>query len=123
MQTQNPVFNTPFRSSYLAVSIQVTTTPQLLSTVIETMLGRPVGTLAKIWREIQWQVDPETSPGLTVRLGNGNLGNTLNGVVQKGISLVGQSDTSRAPMDNVDISLMWVQAVSGTPVMNLQFWS
>src|SRR5574340_1548601 len=121
MANKIPVSNMPYRPSYLAVSIPVTTTAAKLGSLIETQLGLIAGSLALIWREVQVQVDPETSSGLSVRLGLGNVGGTTsaNSVVQKGITLAGQSDTIRAPLDNVDISMIWVQAVSGEPVLNL----
>ena len=118
----------PFRQSYLAVSIPVTGTAQKLSTIIETVLGLGAGSFTGAWREVQFQVDPETSSSATIRIGNGNLGSTVDSVVQKGVSLVGSSaganpEVSRAIAANVDTSLMWVMTVTGNAVLNCQFWA
>ena len=117
-----------FRPSYLAVSIPITGTAQKLSTIIETVLSLTAGSFVGTWREVQFQVDPETSSSATVRLGNGNLGTTLGSAVQKGISLVGGAaganpEISRASASNVDVSMMWAMTVTGSATLNCQFWA
>jgi hypothetical protein len=113
--------NMPKRQGYLAVSVQVTVTAQKLQTVVETLLGLTANSLATIYRTITIQVDPETSGGLSVRVGNGNVGTTVAGVVQKGMTLTGGSSyTDRSTMNACYFGMLWAQAVSGTPVLNIQ---
>jgi hypothetical protein len=117
--------NMPARRDYIAVSVQVTTTPANLQALIEAILGITPGSLATLYREFQIQLDPETSGATQVRFGNGNVGSTVGGVVQKGVTLSGggASDTIRGPVNNVMLSPVWVQAVTGTAVLNIQLWS
>jgi hypothetical protein len=117
----NEVQNQQISQDYLAVSVTVTATAQNIATLIETKLGLVAGSLSRQWREMTVQVDPETSAGATVRMGNSNVGSTVGGVVQKGISLVGQSDTSRSDFNNVSIALRYLQTpTGGTVIVNLE---
>jgi hypothetical protein len=112
--------NLQISQDYLAVSVTVTSTAQNLATLIELKLGLVSGSLSRSWREMVIQVDPEANPGATVRVGNCNVGTTLGGVVQKGVSLIGQADTSRATFNNVSIALRYVQVPSGQAVINVE---
>lgn len=107
-----------FRQGLLCVSVTVTTTPTRIAALIETMLGLTAGQLASTYREVNLQVDPEVSSSASVRLGNGNVGTTKNGVVQKGMTLVGSSYLSRATVNAVYFTSMYVQTVTGTAVLN-----
>jgi hypothetical protein len=107
------VQNMPVRPSYLAVSIQVPTTRATLASLISTMLSITPGRLAGSWRSVNLQLDPETSSGSTIRRGTGNVGDTLNGVVQKGATLLGLASIfNEATFNNVDISTIWVMALA-----------
>jgi hypothetical protein len=117
--------NMPYRSGgSVMVSVLATTTATQLTSLIETMLGLTAGSLATIFREVQIQVDPEVSGGASVRFGSSNVGQTLNGVVQKGITITGGgADTWRGPANNVHVNTIFVQSVSATAVLNCQLWS
>jgi hypothetical protein len=112
--------NQQVSQDYLAVSVTATTTAQNLATMIESKLGLATGSLKRAWREMTIQVDPEVNPSATVRMGNSNVGSTVGGVVQKGVSLVGGSDTTRSVFNNVSIALRYLQASTGTAVVNVE---
>lgn len=110
------------RKGYIACSISLTTTAVYLISQIETALGLPPNSLARSFREVQIQVDPETSSALSVRIGDGSLGTTVGGVVQKGVTIGGGgADTYRSGSSvSVYAGMMMVQAVSGEPIINVQ---
>jgi hypothetical protein len=112
--------NQQVNQDYLGVSLTVTTTAQNIATMIESKLGLVAGSLSRSWREMTIQVDPEVNPSATVRMGNGNVGATVGGVVQKGVSLIGGSDTTRAVFNNVSIALRYLQTPTGTAVVNIE---
>lgn len=119
MSVQNMAFR---GGGYLGVSVPVTTAAAKLTTLIEAVLGLSAGQFATTYREATFQVDPETSSTISIRFGNSNLGTTLGGVVQKGATLVGQSQTVRGPVANIPLSALYVQTVTGSGVLNCQFW-
>jgi hypothetical protein len=119
--------NTANRKGYMAFSLKLSTTAARLIDLVTTQLGI---TLAGSYREVQIQIDPETSAALSVRIGDGSLGTTSGApasVLQKGVTLVG---TSAGPQDifrcsgadAIYANMMYLQAVSGTPVVNVQFF-
>lgn len=113
--------NTTNRKAYIAFSVTVTATAQTLQALWNALY--PNNPLAGNWREVQIQVDPETSAGATVRIGDGTLGTTVGGVVQKGSSLQGGSaaDTYRASGQNaIPLQMLCLQTVTGTAVVNVQ---
>ncbi len=111
--------NTANRKGYLAFSITVTSTAAKLVDLVLTQLAIR---LAGSYREVQIQVDPESSDSLMLRIGDGSLGTTVAGVVQKGVTLQGGgSDTYRdAPPNGIYVNMMYVQAVSDDVVINVQ---
>ena len=128
--------NMPFTQDYNAASVQVTTTPQRLSTLIEAIRGIAAGSLQAAWREITVQIDPVTSGNSTILFGNQNVGATINGVVQSGMTLSGSgvspgggiANTTRGVVANVPLSAIWVVAlaapVSGAEnIVNVQAWT
>lgn len=116
------VQNMPQRQGYLAVSVSVPTVATRLATLIETLLGYPANSLAPDYREWTVQVDPEVSSTGSVRIGNGNLGTTVGGVVQKGATLVGASMTTRAQVANIPFGVVYAQAISSAQILNIQLW-
>ena len=120
------VQNAPLRQGYRAVSVQVTSTPANLQKLCETALGLAAGMFGSTCREVTIQIDPETSSELSCRFGNQNVGQTIGGSVQKGMTLGpsgGLADTIRsAAINGVYFGSIWAQAVSETVVLNLQCW-
>ena len=113
--------NTANRKGYIAFSIALSTTAAKLVDLYSAAF--PNKPLAGAYREVQIQVDPETSAGLQVRIGDGSLGTTIGGVVQKGVTLDGGSaaDTYRvSEADAIYANMMYLQAVTGAPVVNVQ---
>lgn len=113
--------NTANRKGYIAFSVALSTTKARLVDLYATLY--PNSPLAGAYREVQIQVDPETSAGLQVRIGDGSLGTTVGGVVQKGVTLDGGSaaDTYRVSgADAIYALMMYLQAVSGAPIVNCQ---
>jgi len=114
--------NTANRKGYMSGSITISTTLARFIDLVKTQLGIDLS-LSGSWREVQFQVDPETSAGLSVRIGDGSTGTTVGGIVQKGATLVGASaaDTYRGSGANAIYALMMnMQAVSGSPIINYQ---
>jgi hypothetical protein len=110
------------RKGYLAFSISLTTTAATLAALVLAQLNI---LLAGSYREVQIQVDPETSGSLSVRLGDGSLGTTIGGKVQKGVTLVGGSaaDTYRGSGANaIYTQMLNLQAVTSEPIVNVQLW-
>lgn len=122
MSQQNP----PRRQSYLAASVTVTATATRVATLIETLLGYTANSLAGLWREITIQIDPVTAPtgsAAWVYIGNGNVGSTVGGIVQKGSALpLAGSASARSVWNNVDISMLYARTDQGTMVINIQLW-
>jgi hypothetical protein len=113
--------NTTNRKAYIAFTVTVTTTAVTIQSLWNTLY--PTNPLAGNWREVQIQVDPETSGGAAVRIGDGTLGLTVGGNVQKGATLVGGSaaDTYRCSGQNaIPLQMLCLQAVTGTVVVNCQ---
>jgi hypothetical protein len=109
------------RRGYVAFSVQVTTTATSLLALALTQLGLK---LPGACRELQIQVDPEVAPGGTVRIGDGSLGTTVGGFVQKGVSLIAgtSSDTWRGSgANNCYPGSMYLQTTAGTAIVNVQF--
>ena len=112
--------NTANRKGYMAFSINVTSTATRFVALVLAQLGI---TLAGSYREVQFQVDPETADNLSLRIGDGSLGTTIGGVVQKGVTLVGgaAADTYRVSgADAIYVLMMYLQAVSDPVVLNCQ---
>lgn len=103
----------------LSFTVGLTTAAARLLTLIETQFGV---TLQDSWREVTIQPDPEGAAD-QVRVGDANLGTTgTNGLVQKGVTLGGgDSLTETSQMNLVPAGSIFVQAVSGTPSINVQF--
>jgi hypothetical protein len=116
--------NAPLRQGYRAVSVQVTSTAANLQALCETMLGLAAGQFGFIFREVTIQMDPVTSSALSCMFGNGNVGVTLNGVVQCGMVLGptgGLADTIRAgTINGAYFGAVWAKAVTSTVVLNIQ---
>ena len=116
--------NTANRKGYMAFSINVTNTAAKWIDLVKAQLGIDL-TNSGSWREIQFQVDPETSGG-DIRIGDGSLGTTASGnsVVQKGVTLIGggAADTYRVSGANAIYgNMMYVQATTNvTVVLNIQ---
>ena len=114
--------NTANRKGYIAGSITVTSTAQRFIDLVKAQLGIDF-TNSGSWREIQFQVDPETAESLSLRIGDGSLGTTVGGVVQKGVTLVGGSaaDTYRCSGANAIYGMMMcLQAVTEDVIVNFQ---
>jgi hypothetical protein len=114
------------RQGYRAVSVQVTSTPANLQKLCETVLGLAPGMFGATFREVTIQMDPVTSSALSCRFGNQNVGATLNGVVQSGMTLGptgGLADTTRAgAINGVYFGSIWAVAVGATVTLNIQCW-
>lgn len=113
--------NTTNRKAYIAFSVIVTTAAVTIQSLWNALY--PTNPLAGNWREVQIQVDPEVSNGASVRVGDGTLGTTVGGAVQKGATLVGgsASDNYRASGQNaIPLQMLCLQAVTGTAVVNIQ---
>lgn len=111
------------RKGYVAFTVILSVTAQRLIDLVSTQLGY---TLAGAFREIQIQVDPEGTAG-SVRVGDATLGTlvpAVTGQVQKGVTLAASaSDTYRAGnLNDVYFLSLYVQAVTGTPSINVQLW-
>ena len=126
--SQNP----QIRQAFLGVTVPVTAAAQPLTTLIEQTLGlTPPGVLAHNWREVNWEFDPQTAVtggAAYIMIGNANVGTTLNGVVQKGMSLATatsgeQLTNTRSVWNNVDLSLVYVRTNVGTAALNLELWA
>lgn len=116
--------NTANRKGYIAFSLVLSTTKAKLVDLYNTQINgnKP---LAGAYREVQIQVDPETSGGLQVRIGDGSVGATVGGVLQKGVTLDGGSaqDTYRVSgADAIYANMLYLQAVTGAPVVNVQLF-
>lgn len=113
--------NTANRKGYIAFSVTVTNTATRLVDLYAAIY--PNKPLAGAYREVQIQVDPETSAGTQLRIGDGSLGTTVGGNIQKGVTLDGGSaaDTYRVSgADAIYALMMYLQAVTGTLVANIQ---
>lgn len=115
--------NMQLRRGYIACTVGVTTTAASLKTLIENLLSMTAGQLGGSFREVQLQVDPEGTAG-SIRVGDASLGQTVGGQVQKGVTLSqGGADTYRAGgVNDVYLISIFVQAVTGTPSLNVQLW-
>jgi hypothetical protein len=111
---------------YIAVTIQLSATAARLVDLIKTQLGY---TVPPAVQEYQIQTDPEDSSNNNVRLGTGNLGTTVGGFVQKGVTLLssasagGSSETTRTGVINgKNFGSVYGQTVTGTQLINIQLW-
>ncbi len=106
---------------YLACTIGLTTAAARLVDLVATQIGV---TPQDSWREVIIQVDPEGTAG-QVRIGDATLGTLVppsTGLTQKGATLAGgDSQTNTAHLNLVPAGSLYVQAVSGTPSINVQF--
>jgi len=104
----------------LMFTVGLTSAAARLLTLIETQFGL---TLQDSWREVTIQPDPEGADAQSVRIGDSKLGTTAtNGLVQKGVTLGGgDSETWTSQMNLVPAGSIFVQAVTGTPSINVQF--
>ncbi len=117
--------NTANRKGYLAFSLKLSTAAAKLVDLVTAQLGI---TLAGSYREVHIQIDPETSSALSVRIGDGSLGTTSSApasVLQKGVTLAGSAIGPQeiyrcSGADSIYVNMMYLQAVSGAPIVNVE---
>jgi len=107
--------------AYMAFTLNITATATNLVALAQSQLGLAV---PNTFNQYQIQIDPEDSSGNQVRLGNGNVGATLGGIVQKGVTMqIGDNATVRAEtMNGAYFGSLFGQTVSGTQQINVQVW-
>jgi hypothetical protein len=111
---------------YITVTIQLSNTAARLVDLIKTQLNK---TVPPTCQEYQIQTDPEDTSNNNVRLGDGSLGTTIGGFVQKGVTLLssatagGSSETTRTGVLNgKNFGSVYGQTVTGTQLISIQLW-